>query len=311
MENPDQDTINSLFEAIVTNDNNASVTIEALRSDYNLLNLKRIIEIPENAHKQAGMHVMAQDPLDIYLHTVYHSKPKCLDLFLDMKRDHKVVSEVPKNNYTAISQFSESLGTLLIIEGGNDVCWAILSNHDIALKNLKKAYSRHNLAMDINARTAIPASNFDLRNEDAKKHTPLDIAVMRYVAEKRADIYADMYKEEILPSQIKEHISPILEQFGGAGRVNAAVIDLGNEAKSNAPSTAENIRILLNMGAKGSTAAYFPASEGTLNNPFMGEGAFRVKSLSTFCEQNSNLFESEQDILDQLVNSEPLIKPTL
>lgn len=299
MEKPDQTTINSLFETIEQSDNNASVTIEVLSDEYDLSNLKRVVTVPEEQHKITGEKVVAQDPLDIYLHSVYHNATMCLNLFLDMRSDNTTVSAIPEDNNAMVMQFSKSLGTPLLIENGNDVCWAILSDHDDALKNLQKAYNEHNLEMKINDRTAIPINNINLRNEDAKQHTPLDLAVMLYVAEKREDIKIQKTKGKITEA-IKEQISPILEQFGSVGKVGAVIQDSEGNMKINAPSTADNIRLLLSMGAQGSIASYFPASEETLDNPFSSDAGLEVKSLRAFCEENANLFAP--DLFANLTN---------
>ncbi|PCJ98086.1 MAG: hypothetical protein COA45_08005 [Zetaproteobacteria bacterium] len=61
----------------------------------------------------------------------------------------------------------------------------------------------------------------------------------------------------------------------------------------DAPVTEKNIGLLLDRGAQGSIASYFPVSDESLDNPFNDNDAFEVMSLRDFCQENNHLFSPD------------------
>lgn len=303
---PDQDTVNSLFKAVEINDQNASVTLSILIDELDFDGARRSISISGNE----GEGILAFDPLDIYLHSVYHNGSNTINVMLDAGYNNKSNSSLSSSDNIAVLQKSKSLKCPIVIDKGNDVCWAILSNHPEALKNLDSAYTTHKLQLDVNLREAIPYSVSEFRNHDAKKHSPLDLAVMLYVAQKRADDEKNGMMNKKAQT-LDMALSPIVEKFKRAG-INIEGVSLIpsqkliNEFQKQAPATADNIRLLLQKGAVGSISAYFPDAEESLDNPFMNSQGFEIMSLKEFCEKHESLFPA--DIFRALTNME-LIKP--
>ena len=300
----DQVLVNSMFQAVEASDVNASVTLGVLVEDYDFDRAHRSINLPD----QEGQNVNAVDPLDLYLHSVYHNGRESLGVLLGAGCDHRAVSTLSGAQNLVVLQKSSSLRSPVIIDQGNDVCWAVLSDHPDALGNLEKAYAEHGLQMDVNAREAIPYSVIGLRNRDAQKHTPLDLAVMLYVAQKQSDLKnSDALK--IRGEALGQALKPIVERFQQAGFGVDAIQYLPTargveKFKPHAPDTEKNIRLLLSHGARGSLASYFPASDVSLADPFTNGDAFEVMSLREFCQQNSSLFPA--DVLGALTsNSAP------
>ncbi len=299
----DQGLINSMFQAVEASDQNASVTLSVLADEFDFDGARRTITVPD----QGGEKVSAVDPLNLYLHSVYHNGRETVGVLLDAGCDHRAVSSLSGQQNLVVLQNSASLRSPLIVDQGNDVCWAVLSDHPEALSNLQKAYADHGLEMNVNAREAVPYSVIGLRNHDAQKHTPLDLAVMLYVAQKRSDLdKAEALK--VRGQALGQALKPIVERFQQAG------VDLGGigyipsargveKFKPDAPETEKNIRLLLAQGARGSIAAYFPVSDASLDEPFANGDAFEVMSLREFSQQNSSLFPA--DILTALTSNNP------
>lgn len=74
----DQGLVNSMFQAVEASDVNASVTLGVLVEDYDFDRAHRSINLPD----QEGQNVNAVDPLDLYLHSVYHNGRESLAFFL-------------------------------------------------------------------------------------------------------------------------------------------------------------------------------------------------------------------------------------
>ncbi len=298
---PDQATINSVFEAIQASDQNASVTLSVLAEEMDFNNAIRVISIADENSK-----LDARDPLNIYLHTVYNNGAQTLNILLDQGADNNAVSVVTSESNIAVLQKSKSLKTPLLIENGNDVCWAILSDHDEALSNLEQAYTQRNMDMNVNQREAIPHNVANLRNADARKHTPLDLAIMQYVAQKRSEAKEkDNFtkKSKAMASAIGSMLEPILKEFGEAGRGLGGIGVMPQNIKTpeiHSVATLSNIKILLDNGAQGSVSSYFPASDESLDRPFISDDSFEVMSLDQFCTENSGLFPST--LYDTLTN---------
>jgi len=299
----DQETINQLFKSIEVNDTNASVTLGIIIEDKDLSEVSRIVPAIYNNEQ-----ILAKDPLNIYLHSAYQGGIKTLNVLLDAGFDTSSGSHYDDNNGLALfsAQISKSLGSPLIIENANDVCWAVLSNNPDAFKNLVNAYEDHGLDMDINRREATPFSVAKLKNKDAQKHAPLDLAVMLYVAQRIKDKESEHIndlKTNAFMENSEKTIGPVVEQFKNSG-IDGEMLLMPDDIhllKLNAPDTEENIRLLLEKGAQSSQQSYFPTSDRSLALPFLDRDEFEIMSLEDFCMENQDLFPS--DLLKALTNS--------
>lgn len=287
---PEQQVINSMFDSVTESDLNASVALDILSEEFDFSGARRVMIVPD----EKGQKMQASDQLDLYLHCVYHGGEKTLNLLLEQGYDHRSVSSAPDEGHLIVFQESNSLKEPLVISRGNDVCWAVLSDEEGALSKLERAYADHGITMEVNRREAEPLSMRGLRNADARKHTPLDLAVMLYIAQKRMD----KQTHELIGQRaeaIREIVQPIVERFQQAG-AHVGKVELmprgsmAQDMQVHAPVTEKNIRLLLSHGAKGSVAAYFPASDQSLAQPFSDGHAFEVMSLKEFCRTQAEHF---------------------
>ena len=286
---PDQSLINSMFLQIVESDQNASVSLDLLGEEYDFSNARRYMEV-----EISGKPVIAIDPLNIYLHAVYHNQQQSLHFLIQAGSDHTATSTYGKDDTPIALQNSRSLRTSLVMNGGNDICWAVLSDHGDALSDLAKTYANNNLEMDVNQRQTVPFSNLKLPDIEARKHTALDIAVMQYVAQRILDNeHAEQTKA--IGEQLSQAIAPLLEQFKTAGiSGNIAIIPSNmQDLEPIAQITANNIFLLLEKGAIGSEEAYFPMSLDRKAAPFLLNDGFEKMSLNDFCFYNKGIFSPE------------------
>ncbi len=303
---PEQNTINSMYDQIESSDNNAAITLEILMEDYDFSDAYRIGHVPTAPEDE-----VATDLLNIYLHAVYHNCQESVHLLIQNGTDNEAQSSYYRQLNTHAPQFSMSLKSPLFIDSGNDVCWAVLSNHEDALSSLGKTYDKNGLDLNVNVREAVPYGHMYFKDEVAKKHTPLDLAVMQYVAqrindERNAQIFKASAEKAI------KGLEPLLNKFKEAG-VEVSGISMAprgmDDLKPVAQITEHDIRFLLANEAVGSDSAYFPMSVEAKSNPFMHEEGFQVMSMEDFCCYNRGYFP--EDLLFALTGSHSAPKQDL
>lgn len=187
----DQPTINSLFESVQYSDANAALTIGLLKDEFDLSQIRQSVALTPDA--KADSHFVNQ--LDLYLFSVFLNRNQTAAALFDS--DHQSVSAEAASNKT-ILQHSQALGGRPIaVSGADDICWAVLSDDENALKDLLKVYDEKGISPAVNQRTAVPFSVTSLGNADAKKHTPLDLAVMMFVAQASSGASTQMIERNI------------------------------------------------------------------------------------------------------------------
>jgi hypothetical protein len=219
----------------------------------------------------------------LYLRSVYFNAPLTAG-FLVTKGAHRLPPPINMNNYPHLKTMMPVSGS-----GLSDVCCAILSCHSEAHLSLARLLSVEEIQGRIGQREVIPPSHEGLRNRDAARHTILDIAVMQYVALRRVDV--------VEQEGIKSHVSRLLSQMQKAGMpAPSAVTIVPNGTSLNAPiqSRALESKIvwLIQQGARGSGAAYFPSAEESIAEPFTDRTGFEVMSLQEFCNEQKSLISA-------------------
>lgn len=261
----DADLINSLHHSIQQSDQNAATLLDILYGEIDLTSMAMAMPSDNNA------------ALPIYLHAVYHGAAKTQMYFGQHIDTHSLISTIIPD------VTSQRSGLRLSLQGANDVCWAALSDHPDALATLTKTYESLEKDMGINARTARAISTQGFRDQEARNLTPLDITIQYYIAHKT--VHAAHAQDSNLPD--------ILQLFL---RNAGATKEEEEEEEERCPvlqNTEKNIWDLLDKGAKGSKAAYFPTSLESLENPFVNNEGFEIMSLTEFCNANSHYLPTE------------------
>ena len=316
-----QDTA-SLYDAIKRSDENATVLIELLAEDYNLSSTRRVTKDVYIENKE---EFLIPDTLDAYLHAVYHGAFSSARALVRSGMEHGSASQAQTQSHFNPSMKMESTGSSLVFDGANDVCMAILSNHKNALKNLVKMYEDLGLDLDLNRKTATPASVSSFSDTNAKCLQPLDIALMRYVAE--AIKQKEFYEENAPKIKQMEDSQRLAEKIADKFAENSGLLGFKTisfntpsapKLKPYANDTMNNIELLMSLGATGSENAYFPFSDESLHAPFTCDDSFERMSYKTFCTMNSEAFtpafrqkllgEPDLDALFQMKNAKNLTR---
>lgn len=246
------------------------------------------------------------DGLNAYLQAIYYGAPKSLTLLFQKGALTDSVSAFADDESTFLE--SKTLDARLSFAGANDITLAILSDKKTVLTDLLTLYDAAGIAPDINSRTIVPANMDELRDHDAQKHTPLDIAVMYYIAQKYQEEDIAQSNDAIartLTQKITQETKKIQDVFKNAGR-DPENINIGFDIIPNddliynafyeptSSQMAENILTLIDRGAVGSDGAYFPASQESTRAPFYDDdqSAFQVISLREYCEEHQYMLSS-------------------
>lgn len=257
--NLDQASIRSVFTN--ESDLNVSVVLRLLEDEgFETRNLR--LHFRENGSRVS--------PLDLYLHAVFQNKPEITQFYIDQgySRDSRSTPSAYKASDDII--MSRNLGTILNVDGANDVCWAVMSN----------AYNARGEIMDVNARGAILRAQQDLKDAEAQKHMPLDIAVMMYIAQRIRDEHREQCAAKIKNS---DPITNLIKRYQGVAEV---VVFSGFKPKAH--DMENKIHMLLASGAYGSKDAYFATSDNGLDDPINNKNAeFEKMNLAEFCGQNA------------------------
>lgn len=256
----DPEIINSLHLSIQQSDQNAVTLIDIIKNDTDMQSLAAALPSDDNA------------ALPVYLHAVYHGASKT-QTYLQQHINAAYIA-----NTSPPSILSRLTGLQLALQGANDVCWAALSDHPDALSALIRTYESLEKHANINARTAQTISTQGFRDQEARNLTPLDITVQYYVAHSAA--HAAQGRDSELPE--------ILQAF-----LRQAANTQEKTACAALQTTEKNIWDLLDSGATGSNAAYFPTSPESLQNPFVNNDGFEVMSLTDFCSANKHYLPAE------------------
>jgi len=269
--------ISTLFGAVCASDYNASkITFPFFAEEYGIEAISKNHIVLDNGEA-------FQDALDLYLHCVYEDSPLMLDAL--MLHGVKMDSSLSVNCFDekTMGRVHPILGELLF-DGANDVCWATISPQAGALKTLLDFKNKHGLDLSLNDRDVIPYNQKHLKNAAAKRHTPLDLAVMQYVA------VSKMEEKLKIPDLEIEELTDSIKEIFDTENVNVLLADRGQgEATSHQSIMLEKIKLLMNAGALGSTEAYFPLFDDASENPFCGAYDFEIMSINDFCERHRDI----------------------
>lgn len=268
--------VQPIFQTIEESDVNASTVIEVLLEDEEFLDSVK--------QRKEGNEALEK----LYLSAVFYNRVKTQELLTHHGFGGNMVSS--------------SGGGLISVEGANDVCWAVLSASEDALFNLQKLYKTYGMSMEFNQKQAIPFSNVKLGNKNATQHSPLDLAVMLYVAQKRSDLEKSQQAENmagVIPDAIRSILGDVLEDKSMT--TNVMVVPSGVESMlPEADNVERKILLLIEMGAQGSREAYFPVADESLDDPFRNNQGFEIMSMEDFCKDNAALFS--KGVMSSLTN---------
>lgn len=276
--------VQSIFASITRNDTNARSLLEIIGDESDLS------ELVEKTSPQHG-------GLSAYLHAVYENAETTQAFLLGKTFGQYARSVLPNEARHRLT--SEQTKKMLSVDGGNDVCWAILSSKPETLSTLVKTYQGLHGHLAVNEKKVSLASTEGFRNETARKLTPLDLAVQFYVAQKIQDQCA-IATQKNLAKALESQVNPIIKLLERSGlQIDAAELVIPEPYGTNpdivttSQQTAAKIHQLIQLGAKGSYEAYFPIDDGSIADPLNNREGFEVMSLSNFCQLNRSLFSED------------------
>ena len=309
----DQKTINSLFDNIIVSDKNAHLVLSILHEDgHNIDNLLQKIatDIPEYPKP-------ATNPVNIYMHSVFHNAEQTRDFLIENSETPTSYSLQEHDGRYIMPYHSNDSHSPIMFTQANDITIAILSDNQDTLHSLLKTKSDDAIETAINHETATPASLMNLSNTEAKQLSPLDVAVIKYVAISVNNKENSRMQKDIALEIIDKQKETFSQEFKIAQLAGANMcmtlpipeknVDILHIVKTNE----EDIFTLLEHGAQSSTNSYFPTSDESTLTPFMCDDFFEVMSLQEFCEANSDVFSPQ--LLKALthVPSAPKVDPDI
>lgn len=296
---PNNSDLESLLQSIRQSDTNAVLLLEMLSEAYDLK------DIAQSKGQSSG-------GLGPYLTAVLCGAEKTAGYFLkNGAAGPQTRSDFPRNG---LAIFSQSLKSYVFVDGANDVCWSIFSKDKDALKKLERLYRQEGLELDINSRTAVTAAAAQLSNSAAKQITPLDLAVQFYIAMKIAE-QEKVRAGKVYAEKLALRAQKTINAMGDAGQAFSGSIKVMPSPHMrhiydlDAPKIEAKIMHLLQLGAKGSDAAYFPSAVTSLSAPIMNSDGLEIMSLKEFCENNADYLTP--DLFSALTNTQQAPKPDI